>query len=75
MASTHTVLGTRAVLRTIDAGSAAMCATCAQQIKFSAKARLQQVICNVYTDDHWDRVEHFHAECYELAGAPHGRVG
>jgi hypothetical protein len=20
----------------------------------------------------WNRVEHFHAECYEAAGAPHG---
>ena len=22
----------------------------------------------------WDRVEHFHADCYELAGEPHGEV-
>ena len=72
MAATNTILGTRAVLRPIDAGSSAICATCDDQVKFSAKLRRQQVICNVYEQGRWDRVEHHHAECYELAGEPHG---
>ncbi|MSV90806.1 MAG: hypothetical protein F2754_11365 [Actinobacteria bacterium] len=40
-------------------------------MKFQARVRLQQVICNVYLDGAWDRVEHFHAECYEIAGSPY----
>jgi hypothetical protein len=31
-----------------------------------------QMICNVYADGVWQRVEHFHAECYETAGRPYG---
>jgi hypothetical protein len=30
------------------------------------------VIANVYVDGTWDRVEHFHAECYEAAERPYG---
>jgi len=30
------------------------------------------VICNVYNGNVWERVEHFHAECYLEAGSPHG---
>ena len=30
------------------------------------------MICNVYTDGQWDRVEHYHRECYEQAGSPYG---
>ena len=41
-------------------------------MKFQARVRLQQVICNVYTNGNWERVEHFHAECYEEAGRPYG---
>ena len=62
----------RAVLRTIDAGNSAYCAHCDELIKFRAKIRAQQVICNVYVKNKWDRVEHFHAECYELAKEPFG---
>lgn len=36
--------------------------------------RLKQVICNVYEGDRWDRVEHYHTECYERADEPHGEV-
>lgn len=64
--------GTRAVLRSIDAGSSAMCASCGQQVKFSAKVKRQQVICNVYLKGKWDRVEHYHLECYLEVGSPHG---
>ena len=32
------------------------------------------VICNVYERGRWDRVEHYHADCYHRAGDPHGQV-
>lgn len=62
----------RAVIRTIDAGNSAYCSHCDELIKFRAKIRAQQVICNVYVKSKWDRVEHFHAECYEKADEPFG---
>jgi len=62
----------RAVLRTIEAGSSAICVMCDEQVKFKAKSKAQQVICNVYVDGRWDRVEHYHLECYEAAGRPYG---
>ena len=62
----------RAVLRLIEPGSSVDCAHCDQRVKFQARVRLQQVICNVYLDGLWDRVEHFHAECYETDGSPYG---
>ena len=31
-----------------------------------------QMICNVYESGVWQRVEHFHAECYEEADRPYG---
>lgn len=65
-------LGSRAVLRRVEAGSMAICRTCDEQVKFAAKQNRAQVIANVYVDGRWDRVEHFHAECYDLAGEPYG---
>lgn len=62
----------RAVVRNIEAGSTAECAACGERVKFQAKLRMQQVICNVYVDGHWDRVEHFHHECYQQVGEPYG---
>ncbi len=62
----------RAALRFIEPGSSVDCASCGQRVKFQARLRLQQVICNVYDDGVWDRVEHFHAECYETAESPYG---
>lgn len=72
MGKKTTALGSRAVLRTIEAGSSAMCITCDEQVKFKAKTKMHQVICNVYVDGKWDRVEHYHLECYEQAGRPYG---
>jgi hypothetical protein len=73
MATTMTNVNTsRAALRTIEAGSSAMCASCDEQVKFKAKVKAQQVICNVYIDGRWDRVEHYHEECYGTAGKPYG---
>ena len=65
-------LGSRAVLRTIEAGSSAMCVTCDEQVKFRAKVKMHQVVCNVYVNGKWDRVEHYHHECYSTAGQPYG---
>jgi hypothetical protein len=67
-------LGSRAVLRRVEAGNLALCAHCGEQVKFAAKQNRQQVICNVYVDAKWDRVEHFHSECYGEAGDPFGPV-
>jgi hypothetical protein len=72
MAKSSTQWQSRAVLRTIEAGSSAMCETCDEQVKFKAKIRAHQVICNVYVDGKWDRVEHYHLDCYEVAGKPYG---
>lgn len=64
----------RAVVRYIEAGSSVSCMACGDPIKFKAKIRLQQVICNVYVKGAWDRVEHFHADCYADAGNPYGEA-
>ena len=64
----------RAVSRPIEAGSTVECGHCGERVKFQAKLRLQQVICNVYVDGRWDRVEHFHAACYEEGDDPHGPI-
>jgi hypothetical protein len=64
----------RAVLRNIEAGNDAYCACCGERVKFQAKKKLQQVICNVYVRGTWDRVEHYHEECYAQAGEPYGQA-
>ena len=68
----HKHFTSRAVLRLIEPGSSVDCATCGQRVKFQARVRLQQVICNVYAEGIWERVEHYHAECYEETGSPYG---
>ena len=62
----------RAVVRYVEAGNSANCAECGVMVQFRARIKTQQVICNVYVDGRWDRVEHFHRECYEVAGEPFG---
>jgi hypothetical protein len=62
----------RAVLRDVEPGSSVDCSYCGERVKFQAKMRNKQVICNVYVGGRWDRVEHFHAECYEQASEPYG---
>lgn len=63
----------RAVLRRIEAGSSVTCTGCEDHIKFSAKDRANQVICNVYRKGVWIRVEHFHEACYAEAKYPYGK--
>ena len=62
----------RAVKRPVEAGSSVDCARCGERVKFQAKKRHQQVICNVYVKGVWDRVEHYHDRCYAKAGRPYG---
>lgn len=64
----------RAVVRPIEAGSSTECAACGERVKFQAKIKAQQVICNVYVRGRWDRVEHYHFACYEQAGEPYGHA-
>ena len=71
---TTTQQHSRAVLRDVEPGSTGEWAHCDERVKFQAKVRHKQVICNVYEDGKWNRVEHFHAPCYDLAGEPHGPV-
>ncbi len=62
----------RAVLRLIEAGSIAECPHCGERVKFRARHRDQQVICNVYENSVWKRVEQYHEHCYEEADKPYG---
>jgi len=64
----------RAIIKLIEAGSAAECPHCGERVKFRARHRDQQVICNVYEGGVWKRVEQYHLECYEQAGSPHGEA-
>ncbi|MGH9189783.1 MAG: hypothetical protein ACRD0Q_07095 [Acidimicrobiales bacterium] len=70
----QTIFSSRAVTRLVEAGNSAMCAECGLPVKFRARARLTQVIANVYVGGVWDRVEHYHSPCYETAGEPYGPV-
>ena len=75
--STKTSVATRksrAVVRDVEAGSSVDCAHCGERVKFQAKVRNKQVICNVYVSGTWNRVEHFHLACYEEARSPHGEA-
>ena len=64
----------RAVLRLIEPGSVAECPHCGERVKFRARHRDQQVICNVYDDGVWQRVEQYHHDCYTAAGEPYGEA-
>jgi hypothetical protein len=62
----------RAVIRLIEPGNEASCARCGEALKFRAKQRLVQIICNVYKGRRWNRVEYYHPNCYEALGKPYG---
>ena len=64
----------RAVVRDVEAGSSVDCAHCGERVKFQAKVRNKRVICNIYVSGKWNRVEHFHQECYETAKRPYGEA-
>jgi len=71
-ATTSTKFKSRAVSRLIEAGSMTDCAHCDDRVKFKAREKFRQVICNVYIAGRWDRVEHYHEACYAKAGSPYG---
>ncbi len=60
------------MLRLIEPGSSVYCVFCDELVKFRARTKAKQVICNVYVRNRWDRVEHYHAECYTKARSPYG---
>jgi len=62
----------RAVTRPIEAGINVYCPGCGERIKFIARKKGKQVICNVYRKGIWQRVEHFHEECYVAQDEPYG---
>lgn len=62
----------RAVLRRIEAGNWVYCAHCDTLLKFRARESHEQIICNVYDNGVWQRVEHYHPDCYKQAGEPYG---
>ena len=66
---------TRAVVRAVEPGNDARCTLCGKQIKFAARTHPRQVIANVYVDEAWDRVDHYHEECYVESGEPYGSIG
>ncbi len=68
----NTALQSRAVERLVEPGNSAVCVHCGAPVKFVARAQLRQVIANVYVDGTWDRVEHYHHDCYVEAGEPYG---
>lgn len=69
---------TRAVVRPILPAVGGLlapeCVHCDQLVKFRARVRKNQVIANIYRRRVWQRVEHFHAECYVEAGQPYGHL-
>lgn len=72
-----TIPTTRAVQREVRPGNSAACAHCGKTIKFQAKVTRslrQKIICNVYEDGKWDRIEHYHLSCYETEGKPYGEI-
>ncbi|MGD9798580.1 MAG: hypothetical protein AB7H43_00415 [Acidimicrobiia bacterium] len=64
--------GTRAVRRRIEPGTLSLCTRCGERVRFVAREQGQQVIANVYVDGRWDRVEHYHDDCYTGLGDPYG---
>lgn len=62
----------RAVLRMVEPGSQVECILCGERVKFQAKMRHQQAICNIYEKNAWVRVDHYHYPCYKEAKEPYG---
>ena len=63
---------TRAVVRFIEPGSMRRLRLLRAAGEVLGPGRVKQVICNVYVDGRWARVEHHHLDCYESSGRPHG---
>ncbi len=59
------------MLRRCEPGGTADCVVCGEEVKFRARHRDHRVICNVYVKGVWNRVEHFHPDCYD---GRHGKL-
>lgn len=62
----------RAALRMVEPGSQVECVLCGERVKFQAKMRHQQAICNIYEKNAWVTVVHYHYPCYKEAKEPYG---
>lgn len=65
---------TRAIVREVVRGNHTECVACGEQVRFRTRLRHLTVICNVYDAGRWDRVEHYHLDCYRDGGEPHGHA-
>lgn len=70
--ATTSIFTSRAVTRIIQQGNTGTCPICTQLVQFRAKAKLMQVIANVYNNGVWQCTLHYHVDCYENAGRPYG---
>jgi len=62
----------RAIERLIQPGALGYCEHCQKGVTFRARKKLTAVIVNCYWRGAWQRVEHYHSDCYEAAGQPYG---
>ncbi len=62
----------RAVSRKLQPGLGLECDACSMPIKYSAKFPTNQIIANVYDGNVWQKVVHYHEECYQELDYPHG---
>lgn len=65
---------TRVVSKPCTAGDFIVCRRCGAEIKYRARTKDREVLCNVYENGAWDRLERFHPACYVGAGEPYGPV-
>lgn len=68
---------TRAVLRVVEpahSGVEALCVACNEGIVWSARKKQTKVVCNIYDNGIWNRVDQFHDSCYSDAGQPYGEA-
>jgi hypothetical protein len=72
-------VGTRSVVRMIEAGGEEICPTgrggCGERVKFSAQTPSKfrkKVVANIYWQSTWNRIEVWHLHCYGRAGYVYG---
>jgi len=76
------MLGTRVTLKEIGAGlDEIYCPRshggCGEEVRFNIQIPRpfrRQVVCNIYWNGRWNRVEQFHLLCYLNAGEPYGSL-
>lgn len=73
------MIGTRAVEKNLLSGNQEYCSYefCSYPrhiIISKTRFPIKEIIANVYFEDKWQRVEHFHSDCYDKMGNPYGPV-